>query len=133
MITILYQMQHKESINLILNPKDFDHYLTEKDKDLKGFLNEICNIFLPKNWKKSQKIKKQKKIITILYLIANIRNMQVNSFKVELGIYLNTYGLSSEALNTLSNAGITTTYKTLYKNKLQHNILIELKIFLMTM
>ena len=72
MTTILYQMQHKESINLIIDPRDFDHYLAEKDKNLKSFLNEICNIFLLKNWKKSQKIKKQKKIIIILYLIANI-------------------------------------------------------------
>jgi len=68
-------LKNKKSINLILDPKDFDHYLVEKDEDLKGFLNEICNIFLLKNWKKSQKIKKQKKIITILYLIANIQNM----------------------------------------------------------
>jgi len=49
MTTILYQMQYKESINLILDPRDFDHYLAEKDENLKGFLNEICNIFLPKN------------------------------------------------------------------------------------
>ncbi len=117
MTTILYQMQYKESINLILDPRDFDHYLAEKDENLKGFLNEICNIFLPKNWKKNHKIEKQKKIIIILYLIANIRNMQVNSFKIELEIYLNTYGLSSKVLNTLSNTGITTTYKTLYNNK----------------
>ncbi len=119
MTTILYQMQYKESINLILDPRDFDHYLAEKDENLKGFLNEICNIFLPKNWKKNHKIEKQKKIIIILYLIANIRNMQVNSFKIELEIYLNTYGLSSKVLNTLSNTGITTTYKTLYNNKKQ--------------
>jgi len=45
--------------------------------------------------------------------------MQVNSFKIELEIYLNTYGLSSKVLNTLSNTGITTTYKTLYNNKKQ--------------
>ena len=46
-------------------------------------------IYLPKGWKKNQKVEKQKKIITILYLIASIKNMQVNRF--ELGIYLNTY------------------------------------------
>src|SRR5687768_14151224 len=99
MTTIFYQMQHKESENLILDPENFDRYLTKKDEDLEGFLNEICDIFLPKNWKKDQKVEKQKKIIAILYIIANIRNMQVNSFKVELGLYLNACGLSSEALN----------------------------------
>lgn len=61
--------------------------------------------------------------------------MQVDTFKIELGIYLNTCGLSSEALNTLSNAGITTTCMTLYnqKNEYQHNILVELKNFLIIM
>ena len=91
--------------------------LKEIQIDLNNFLNEICNIFLPKGWKNNQKAEKQKKIITILYLIAGIQNMQVNTFKIELGLYLNTCGLSSEALNTLSNAGITTTYMTLYNQK----------------
>ncbi|CAB4488886.1 unnamed protein product [Rhizophagus irregularis] len=81
MTTVFYQMQHKESMNLILDPEEFDHCLIERDEDLNNFLNEICNIFLPK------------------------------------GIYLNTCESSSEALNTLNNAGITTTYMTLYNQK----------------
>ena len=117
MTTVLYRMQHKESIGLILDPEKFDHCLVERDKDLDNFLNEICNIFLPKGWERDQKVEKQKKIIAILYLIASIRNMQISTFKVELGAYLDACGLSSVALNTLSNAGIATTYKTLYNNK----------------
>ncbi|GET53850.1 hypothetical protein RIR_e55348_A0A2N0NEU2_9GLOM [Rhizophagus irregularis DAOM 181602=DAOM 197198] len=36
--------------------------------------------------------------------------MQINTFKIELEIYLNTCKLSLKALNTLNNAGIIITY-----------------------
>jgi hypothetical protein len=51
--------------------------------------------------------------------MAGLRNKHVNSFKLELALYLAGSGTSCNAINALSNAGISVTYKTVqnYKKK----------------
>jgi len=41
MTDVFYQMQHKEFMDLILDPEEFNHCLAERDEDLNDFLSEI--------------------------------------------------------------------------------------------
>jgi hypothetical protein len=43
--------------------------------------------------------------------------MHANQFKLELGLYLAACGAPHTAIDALSNAGISVTYKTVYNTK----------------
>jgi hypothetical protein len=117
MTSVLYDKQHKQSSGLVLEPDAFKSMLEDADPELNGFFEEMCDIILPENWSPLMRQENKKKVITILYLIAGIRNMHVNQFKLEVGLYLAAAGTPCEAIDTLSNAGISVTYKTVYNNK----------------
>ena len=102
--------------------------LEEADSDLIGFFDEMCQSIIPSNWALFLQQEARKKVVAILHLIAGIRNMHANQFKLELGYILQHAGLRT-AIDALSNAGISVTSKTVYNNKkkLQHNTHLELR------
>src|SRR5215470_14289725 len=91
--------------------------LGRADPDLEDFFDEMCDAILPDDWSAPTRNENKKKVVTILHLIAGIRNMHANSFKLDLGLYLEASGTSCDAINTLSNAGITVTHKTICNNR----------------
>lgn len=117
MTTVLYNKQRKEFMDLILDPNEFKTILEEADPDLTGFFDEMCTIIIPSNWKVRLQKEARKKVVAILHLIAGVRNMQANQFKLELGLYLAACGAPDTAIDALSNAGISVTSKTVYNNK----------------
>ncbi|CAG8758891.1 8029_t:CDS:2, partial [Cetraspora pellucida] len=68
----------------------------------------------------------KKKIVTILYLMAEICNKHVNNFKLEFALHLAGSGVTCNAINTLSSAGISVIHQTIYnykkKNANEHSI-----------
>jgi hypothetical protein len=117
MTTVLSSKHHKKAMSLVLSPDAFKQMLEKADPDLIGFFDEMCNAILPNNLSASARNETKKKVVVILHLIAGIRSMHANSFKLELGLYLEACGTSCGAINTLSNAGLTVTYKTVCNNK----------------
>ncbi|KAF0512522.1 hypothetical protein F8M41_017991 [Gigaspora margarita] len=103
--------------------------LENSNSDLIGFFDEICKIIIPLNWSLNLQEDAKKKVVVIFYLIAGLRNMHANQFKLELGLYLAACGASCETINTLSNAKISVTNKTVYNNKkkiaAQHSSKVE--------
>jgi hypothetical protein len=91
--------------------------LEETDPDLIGFFNEMCDILVPDNRSAYNQKKDQKKVVAILHLMAGLRNKHVNSFKLELGMYLVASGATTEGVNALSNAGVSVTYQTVHNYK----------------
>ena len=117
MTTVLYKKQRKEDIGLMLDPDEFKKMFEEADSDLAGLLDEMCNILIPQDCSKHNQKEDKKKVVAILYLMAGLCNKHANSFKLELALYLAGSGTSSNAVNALSNAGISVTYQTVYNHK----------------
>jgi hypothetical protein len=117
MTTVLSNKNPNKPTGLVLGPDAFKEMLEKADPDLVNFFDEMCNAILPEDWPDSMRDENKKKVVTILHLIAGIRNMHANSFKLDLGLYLEASGTSCNAINALSNAGITVTYKTISNNK----------------
>jgi hypothetical protein len=117
MTTILYNKQRKESISLILDPEVFKEMLEQSDSDVVGFFDEMCDALIPHNHSAYNQKEDQKKVIALLHLMAGLRNKHVNSFKLELGMYLVGSGATSEAVNALSNASVSVTYQTVNSYK----------------
>ena len=114
MTTVLYK---KRQDDLVLDPNEFEKMLEDADSNLKGFFAEMCDILIPYDRSAYSKNEDKKKVVTILHLMAGLRNKHVNAFKLELGLYLAGSGTTSDAINVLSNAGISAAYKTVYKYK----------------
>ncbi|CAG8674114.1 25154_t:CDS:1, partial [Racocetra persica] len=110
MTTVLYQRRKK---SLVLDPKEFNQILESADSDLKGFFAEMCNMLIPNDYSPYNQNEDKKQIVIILYLMARLRNKHVNSFKLELALYLARLKISCNAINALSNARISVTYKTI--------------------
>ncbi|RIB09958.1 hypothetical protein C2G38_2207421 [Gigaspora rosea] len=49
--------------------------------------------------------------------MAGIRNQHVNNFKLGLALYLAGSGVTCDAINTLSSAGVSVTHQTVYNYK----------------
>ncbi|CAG8459438.1 5199_t:CDS:2 [Scutellospora calospora] len=62
----------------------------------------MCAILIPDDRSPYNKNEDKKKIVTILYLMAGIRNKHVNKFKLELALYLAGSGVTCDAINTLT-------------------------------
>lgn len=117
MTTVLYKKQRKEDVGLVLDPDEFKKMLEDADSDLTGLFDEMCNILIPQDRSMHNQKEDKKKVVAILYLMAGLRNKHANSFKLELALYLAGSGTSSNAVNALSNAGVSVTYQTVYNYK----------------
>jgi hypothetical protein len=117
MTTVLYNKQRKESMALVLEPNQFKTMLENADSDLTGFFNEMCSILISESRSAYNRREDQKKVVALLYLMAGMRNKHVNSFKLELAMYLVASGTTTEAINALSNSGVSVTYQTVYSHK----------------
>jgi hypothetical protein len=120
MTKVLYEKQRKENTTLELDPNNFQTMLENAEPLLKGFFNELYNSFTPDRRSAYNKNENKKKVVSICYSIAAIRNKFVNQYPLEIGLYLTASGASCDAINTMHNAGISVCYKTVenYKKKI---------------
>jgi hypothetical protein len=119
---VLYDNQRKHHAEIELDPIKFCQLIEENEPKLKGFFDEMINI-IPDNRTFSNKESAKKAIVGYCYLLAGLRNKFVNNFKLDLGLYLSENGTSAAAIDTLSNAGMSASYKTIdnYKKKIKAN------------
>jgi len=64
-----------------------------------------------KNQKTIESIKK--KIMVLIYQLVSIRNKHCTYFKDDIGLFLVGTGTSCSGINTLSNIGLSITYRSL--------------------
>ncbi|CAG8702530.1 2571_t:CDS:1, partial [Scutellospora calospora] len=65
----------------------------------------------------------KKSVVSICYMMANMRNKFVNSFKLEVELYFSAYGLLYLAIDVLHSLGVFVCSKTIddYKKKIMKN------------
>jgi len=91
--------------------------IEEKDPELIGFFDILYQSMDPfsKNEKTQEDLKK--KIIILCYQIAGLRNKQITLGKKELALHMSSTGTSAAGIDLLSKCGITTSYKTVIREK----------------
>jgi hypothetical protein len=117
---VLYNNQRRYNADIELDPIKFCQLIEESEPKLEGFFDEMLNI-IPGTFSNRESAKKA--IVGYCYLLAGLRNKFVNTFKLDLGLYLAENGTSAAAIETLSNAGISASYKTIenYKKTIKAN------------
>jgi hypothetical protein len=84
---------------------------------LKGFFNEMVDAVIPIYRLEKNKQAAKKTVIGFCYLLAGLRNKFVNSFKLNLGLYLASSGTSVQGINTMANLGLSVCHKTIANYK----------------
>ncbi|CAG8600715.1 17573_t:CDS:2, partial [Cetraspora pellucida] len=97
-------------------PEQFQQIIELKELKLKGFFKEIMNaLILIQRLIKNKKKKNQ--VVVYCYLLVRIRNKFANNFKLDLGLFLQSSGMTNLRINTLSNAKLSVHSKTLQRYK----------------
>ncbi|CAG8792499.1 12284_t:CDS:2, partial [Dentiscutata erythropus] len=102
----LYKYEDKNN-DYLLDSDCFKQLIETEESQLIGFLDEMTNALVPKRRTEKNKKKAQQKIISQYYLLAGLRNQNINKYKTNLSLYLSSCGLSSTGIDFLMRAGIT--------------------------
>ncbi|KAF0530121.1 hypothetical protein F8M41_012363 [Gigaspora margarita] len=125
--TILLKYQ-RENNEYLLDPEQFQQKIESNEPKLKGFFNEMINALIPKKRLDKNIEKAKKQVVAYCYLLVGIRNKFANNFKLDLGLYLQSSGMTNSGINTLSNIGLSVHMKTIqrYKKDIAKNYLTKL-------
>lgn len=112
--SILYK--EKDIIN---DPNKFVQMIEGKDSGLKGFFDMLYESMEPMSKNSSTRDNLKRKVMILCYQMAGLRNKHVNLAKKQIALHMSNSGTSVSGINTLSNLGFTTTYKTLAREKVK--------------
>ncbi|CAG8498825.1 8011_t:CDS:2, partial [Scutellospora calospora] len=101
--------QHDRPGFIKLNPVHFQLMIENADSRLRGFFDQMIKALIPNERSPYKKQEAKKTVVSFCYMMANVRNMFVNSFELEVGLYLLASGISSAAIDTLHNLGVSWT------------------------
>ncbi|CAG8579262.1 4657_t:CDS:2, partial [Scutellospora calospora] len=109
----LYKYEDKNN-DYLLDSDCFKQLIETEEPQLIGFLDEMTNAL--------------QQIISQCYLLAGLRNQNINKYKTDLSLYLSSCSLSSTGIDFLMRAGIMISSKTLYnfKEKIKNNHLTKI-------
>src|SRR4051812_9604812 len=117
MSNILYNNQHKLNQKPVYDPTTFKIMLEAADENLIGFFDELYIGTNPHTKSDKTNENNKKKLVSLCYFLASINNKYINSFKADIGSYLQTSGTSSSSIDTLANIGFSITRKTVNRQK----------------
>ncbi|CAB4396391.1 unnamed protein product [Rhizophagus irregularis] len=117
MSNILYNSQHRLNQKPIYDSETFKTMLEAADEDLIGFFDELYIETNPHTKSDKTNANNKKKLVSLCYFLASINNKYINSFKADIGSYLQTSGASSSSIDTLANIGFSITRKTVSHQK----------------
>lgn len=81
---ILYKRQKQLNLGIGMDPEKFKNMIESDEPKLKGFFDELVNIFIPSGRVESNK----KPLVGFCYLLVRLRNGNMNSLQLEVGFYL---------------------------------------------
>src|SRR5688572_24525049 len=117
---VLYQRQRQLNLDIELDPEKFKDMIEKHDMKLKGFFDELVDIFLPSNRSTHTIDNAKKSLVGFCYLLTGLRNKFNNSLQLEIGLYLFSCGATTECIDVMSRLGISVSYKSVdrYKKKI---------------
>jgi len=127
----LCKRQRQLQLEIELDPKKFQNMIEENEPQLKGFFDELVDIFLPSSISDGNIENRKKSLVGFCYLLSGLGNQYNNSLQLEVGLYLSSSGITSEAIDIMSRLGISVSYKTVerYKKKIADNHLKKMDVY----
>jgi len=117
MAKILYEREHSKKEEPIYLFDEMRRMFQEIDPGLKDFFNHLYSAARPLKCNEQTMNRMKKLMVFICYLLASLNNTKINSFKFDLGFYLDSVGTSNEGLNTMANLGASTTSRSIGRKK----------------
>ena len=119
MTDILYRLQHHQNGNGIYDPKDFLNLITVQSPELQQFFDMLYQSTNPAGKCEKTNVASKGRIVVLCYQLASLRNKQMTLLKRDAGLFFQHSGLSKKGINTLSNMGISTTFKTINQTRVK--------------
>ncbi|CAG8528596.1 7621_t:CDS:2, partial [Gigaspora rosea] len=91
--------------------------MVAKDFRLSSFFDSIYNASLPENRSSKYLDKLDKKLAVECYVICGNQNAKLTAFKKDISLFVDLMGVSTEAIDALSYAGITISRRHLDREK----------------
>jgi len=82
----LYKRQRQLQLEIELDPKKFQDMIEENEPQLKGFFDELIDIFLPSNMSDDSIENCKKSLVGFCYLLSGLGNKFNNSLQLEIGL-----------------------------------------------
>ena len=115
----LYNREKIEQKPAIYSFKQLREEMEAKDFRLSSFFNSIYNATLPKQKSEKYLNKLDKRLAVECYIICGNQNSKLTAFKENISLFLDLMGVSAEALDALSCAGITISQRHLDRKKME--------------
>src|SRR4051794_13596554 len=116
---ILYRLQHHQNGNGIYDPEDFLNTIAAQAPELRQFFDMLYQSTNPTGKCEKTNVASKGRIIVLCYQLASLRNKQMTLLKRDAGLFFQHLGLSKKGINTLSNMGISTTFKTINQTRVK--------------
>ncbi|CAB4416350.1 unnamed protein product [Rhizophagus irregularis] len=76
--------------------------IEKADLRLQGLFDKLVKALVPDNRSAYNKVKARKTIVSLCYIMAEMRNKFVNDFKLEIGLYLSALDTTHAAIDTIT-------------------------------
>lgn len=113
---MLYNHQHHEHQDPIIDPDEFVKLIETRDPELTGFFDLLFQCTNPKGKNARTQETLKKKVMLLCHCIASLRNKQITAAKRAIGLSLTSAGTSVTGINMLAGMGLSVTYQTVYNN-----------------
>ncbi|CAG8834054.1 13535_t:CDS:2, partial [Racocetra persica] len=115
---LLYDREKNEKKPAIYSFKQMRSEIISKDFRLSSFFDSIYNASFPKERSNKDLDKLDKKLAVECYIICGNRNSKLTTFKKDVSLFVDLMGVSMEAIDALSHAGITISRRHLDREKI---------------
>jgi len=128
---MLTKVLYEHHGNIELDPTRFQQMIEESDSRLQGLFDKLVKALIPDNRFAYNKVEAKKTIVSLCYIMAEMRNKFVNDFKLEVGLYLSALGATRTAIDTMNSIGFSACYTTInnFKRKLANEHLLKIRKF----
>ncbi|RIB02076.1 hypothetical protein C2G38_2050343 [Gigaspora rosea] len=126
---VLYHQQCREHAAIELDSEKFEYMLGNANPQLEGFFSSMMNAIIPKKHLAYSINEAKKSIVSLCYMIADLRNKFVNRHKLEVGLYLMASGATWEAVDIMASLGYSACAKTVeeFRKKIQIEYVIKIE------
>ncbi|CAG8761804.1 10016_t:CDS:1, partial [Gigaspora rosea] len=114
---LLYDREKNNQEPVIYSFKQLRREMVAKNFRLSNFFDSIYNAALSENRSSKYLDKLDKKLAIECYIICSNQNSKLTAFKKDISLFVDLMGISTEAIDALSRAGITISRRHLDREK----------------
>ncbi|RHZ78266.1 hypothetical protein Glove_166g202 [Diversispora epigaea] len=130
-IAILTKVLYIQRGNIKLDPFRFQQMIVKAEPYLEDFFNKLMKTLIPNRKFEHNKIEVQKTIISLYYIMTELRNKFANNLKLKIRLYLLISGITRTAIDTMNSIRLSAYYIIVnnFKRKLANEHSLKIRKF----